>query len=141
MDVSDGYEQHVIETIKDCLNGMGGLDFEHETKHPHPKIRQIFFHLKNTSKYLIIDLCVQSHSQGFWFTKEMEGEKAVVLFDKKNVIRLLPLNKAEFNKKLEQRKDLLKKYQIMKIDVEKKVERNDYLGALNFLLTSHESLY
>jgi len=135
IDVNDGFEDKSIKFVRQELLKIGPLDFEFETKHPHPKIRQIFFHLKDTPKYMIIDMCLQSHSRDFWFTKEMEGEEAVVLFDKKNVIRFLPLNKAEFNKKLEQRKEyLLKKYQIMKIDVEKELERNDYLGALNFYL-------
>lgn len=139
VDVDDGYEQKAIEKIKNCLTHIGNLDFEHETYHPHPKIRQLFYHIKGTSKFLIIDLCIQSNSRVFWFTEGKEGEKVKVLFDKKNVITFKPMDKTKTEKKLAERKAyLLGEYQIKKTDTEKELERDDYLGALNFYVNLAE---
>lgn len=84
---------------------------------------------------MIIDLCVQSNSRVFWFTEGKEGEKVKILFDKKNVIAFKPMDYKKFKKELDDRKDyLFGEYHIMKIETEKELERNDYLGALNFYI-------
>jgi len=139
VDVNDGNEQQAIATIKNCLKEMAELDFEHEAEHPHPKIRQLFFHIKGTSKFIIIDLCIQSNSRVFWFTEDKEGEKVRILFDKKNVIAFKPMDKIEMGKELTKRKEyLLGEFQIKKVDTEKEIERDDYLGALNFYISLAE---
>jgi hypothetical protein len=136
VDADDGKESEAIEVIRNVLRGLGELDFDYEKEHGHPKIRQHFFHIKDTSKYLIVDLCIQANSRIFWFTEGMDGEKVKVLFDKKNVINFKPLNKKKFIKEnMDRRNYLLGEFKIMKVDVEKELERGDYLGALNFYLS------
>ncbi|MEI6850670.1 MAG: hypothetical protein WCK26_01755 [Candidatus Saccharibacteria bacterium] len=136
VDVNDGKENETIEVIKGTLSELGELDFYHETEHPHPKIRQFFFHIEGTSKFLIIDLCIQSNSREFWFTEGMNGEKSKTIFDKKNVITIKPIDETKFNQELSDRRSyLLKEYQIKKVDTEKEIARNDYLGALNFYIS------
>ncbi|MDD3678684.1 MAG: hypothetical protein PHT36_00290 [Patescibacteria group bacterium] len=136
IDVEDGKEEAAVDKIRQVLSTLGEIDFDYEKNHDHPKIRQYFFHLEGSSKFLIIDLCVQSNSRVFWFTKDKDGEKVKILFDKKNVINFKPLNKKEFIKEITERKEyLMGEFKIMQVDVEKELERNDYLGALNFYLS------
>ncbi|MEI7690610.1 MAG: hypothetical protein WCI63_03225 [bacterium] len=136
VDVEDGKELEVIKVFRSALMEIGELDFDYEKDHGHPKIRQHFFHIIDTSKFLIVDLCVQANSRVFWFTEGKEGEKVKVLFDKKNVINFKPLDQKKFEKEVIDRKKYLEgEFRIMKVDVEKELERNDYLGALNFYLS------
>jgi len=135
IDTLDEKVDDTVELLSDCLNKICSIDYFHETNHNHPKIRQFFLHLSNTSEFLIIDVCIQSHSRVFWFTEEMEGEKARVLFDKDDVIQFKPKDRKKMDKELEERKKyLLGEYPARRIDVLKEIERNDYLGALNFYL-------
>jgi hypothetical protein len=136
VDVADGKEEQTISDIRSILSRLGVLDFDFEKQHGHPKIRQHFFHIKNTPKFLIIDLCVQSASREFWFTDGMDGEKVKIIFDKKSVVTFKPSDRDKFNKEISKRKKyLLNDFKIMKIDVEKELERGDYLGALNFYIS------
>lgn len=61
--------------IKLVLQSLGTIDFEYEQRHGHPKIRQKFFHLKGTSKYLIIDICLEKHSREFVYKKDVRMRK------------------------------------------------------------------
>ncbi|HAZ28220.1 MAG TPA: hypothetical protein DCY48_00360 [Candidatus Magasanikbacteria bacterium] len=132
LDVQDGHEGMVIEQVRSVLSQIAQLDFEHEVEHPHPKIRQMFFHLTGTSGFLIIDVCVQSHSREFWYTKGYADEKVKILFDKENVIQFRDLNKTEFqslqNKKVE---ELKKTFVFFQAWVMKGVNRGHFLEALS----------
>ena len=135
IDVKDGKENEVVDLIREILTSIGKLDFDFEKEHTHPKIRQHLFHIKDTPKFLLIDVCVQSNSRVFWFTNGMEGEKVNILFDKKNVINFREMDNKAFEKDLSERKEYLtKQFILMRTDTEKEINRNDYLGALNFYL-------
>lgn len=84
LDVEDGQEEIVLKQIEQCLSELGPLDLTHTVLHPHPQIRQRFFHLTGTSEFLIIDVCIQSHSREVEFSS---GDLVKTFFDKSNVIR------------------------------------------------------
>jgi len=133
LDVQNGHEGMVIEQIQSILSKIAPLDFEHEIKHPHPKIRQKFFHLKDTSEFLIIDVCVQSHSREFWYTKEHADEKIKIIFEKEKVIKFRNLNKIEFQNFQKKRVAELKKtYSFFQAWVKKGVNRGNFLEALDY---------
>lgn len=133
LDVQDGHEGMVIEQVQSVLSQIAPLDFEHEVEHPHPKIRQKFFHLKDTSEFLIIDVCVQSHSREFWFTNESKDEEVKIIFDKKNVIEFRNLDKTEFQSHQKKRTNELKKtFLFFEAWVKKGVNRNNFLEALSY---------
>ncbi|MBS4535735.1 hypothetical protein GOQ29_08920 [Clostridium sp. D2Q-14] len=146
IDVEDDYEDKIIEKIKKVLSNISLIDFFHEKEHGHSKIRQMFIHLKGTSEFLIIDLCVQSHSREIKFTIENKDEKVKVIFDKNNVIQYRHLNKDEFknnvHKRINEIKSLSRYYILL---VEKEVKRNNYLEAFNYyhnyILSSLLELY
>lgn len=133
LDVQDGHKEMVIKQVQSILSQIAPLDFEHEVDHPHPKIRQYFFHLKDTSEFLIIDVCVQSHSREFWYTKESKDEEVKIIFDKKGVIEFRDLDKAEFQSHQKKRiAELEKTFIFFQVWVKKGVKRDNFLEALSY---------
>lgn len=133
LDVQDGHEEMVIEKVQSILSKISPLDFEHEINHPHPKIRQKFFHLKDTSEFLIVDTCVQSHSRKFWYTKEHADEKVRIIFEKEKVIEFRNLDKIEFQTLQKKRiAELKKTFLFFQAWVKKGVNRDNFLEALKY---------
>ena len=66
-DVEDGQEESLLKQIEQYLNELATPDFIYRKPDFHPHIKQCFFHLANTSKFLIIDVCIQSHSREIEF--------------------------------------------------------------------------
>ena len=85
LSVEDGHEDAVLRRVREALRAVAPLDVEHETPHPRPLLRQIFFHLRDTSTFLLLDLCLQSRSRDVAFRKGVDAVR--VVFDKANVIR------------------------------------------------------
>lgn len=132
-DVEDDFEDEFIEEILKVLSNISKINFLYEKEHDHPKLRQLFIHLTGTSKFLIIDLCIQSHSRDIKFTVENKDEEVKVIFDKNNVIQYTHLNRKEFENKLNNRIreiESLSRYYLLL--VEKEVKRNNYLESLNY---------
>jgi len=133
VDVQDGYEGTTFEVAELALSQIAQIDFKHEVDHPHPKIRRTFFHLTGTSEFLIIDMCIQSHSRKFWFTNKMKDEKAKVIFDKRNVIEFRDLDITKFQKDLKEKVEELKKtFLFFQAWVKKGINRNNYLESLSY---------
>jgi hypothetical protein len=95
LDVSDGREKMIMNSLRKILQKLAPIDFEMEVKHPHPKIRQAFFHLQGTPEYLIVDVCVQSHSRDFFYTIGHADEKVAMIFEKQPVIKYRSLNQVK----------------------------------------------
>ena len=131
LDVEDGHESETLNKIEIILSELGKVDFSYEVKHPHPKIKQGFFHIEGTSEFLIIDVCVQSHSRVFWYTEGFQDEKAKVIFDKDNVIKYKPMNQQEFEKETSARiAELKKTFPFFQTLVKKSANRGNFLEAL-----------
>ncbi|MFH0906341.1 MAG: nucleotidyltransferase domain-containing protein [archaeon] len=131
IDVSDNYVSKAFNLIEKLLKSLGDLDFAYETEHNHPKIRQKFFHIKNTSEFFIIDVCVQKHSRVFWYTSNFKDEKIKTVFDKCNVVKFKKLNKKRFEKENKQKLLKLKStFMFYQVWVKKEINRNHFLEAL-----------
>jgi hypothetical protein len=92
-DVADGLEEYVLDKCEQILGTLGNLDFIDRIDHPDPKIFQRNMHIQDTSEFLMIDICVQSRSRGStgctFYTDDI-AEFPLVLFDKENIINILP---------------------------------------------------
>ena len=131
LDVKDDHEEIILKELEKILSQIAPLDFSHEVDHPHPKIRQKFFHLKDTPKFLIIDVCIQRHSREFWYTEGYKDEKAKIIFDKDNVIEFRDLDKNKLQKDLEDRTQELKKtFTFFQAWIEKEINRQNFLEAM-----------
>jgi len=133
IDVKDNSESKIFKRVETILSKLGKIDFVHEVEHPHPKIRQKFFHIKGTPEFLIIDVCIQSHSRVFWYTKGFQDEKVKIIFDKSNVIQFKPMNKIQFNKAISLRiQELEKTFLFFQTWINKSIKRDNFLEALNY---------
>ncbi|MHC1695283.1 MAG: hypothetical protein AB9835_08425 [Eubacteriales bacterium] len=92
LDVEDGMENAVLDECVKTIAAIGKLDYSSRFDHPHPKIFQHCLHVAGTSEYLLVDICVQSHSrgrEGCTFTRGDIAEFPLVLFDKDEVVAIV----------------------------------------------------
>ena len=82
LDVEDGQGDAVFDAIRTILSQLAPLDFDHESPHPHPQLRQAYFHLLGTSEFLGLDVCLQDHSRPPCLREGFVDDKVRVLFDK-----------------------------------------------------------
>lgn len=131
-DVQDDQIEAIFEHVEKALGHIAPLDFKEViTDHPHPIIRQRIYHLKGTSEYLLIDVCIQMHSRKFWYTKGFKDEQVKIIFDKSGVIQYRDLNKEEFGNELKKRvKELKTALPFDLARVRKEVNRKHFLDAL-----------
>ena len=127
LDVKDGEEQEIFEEVERVLSGLAQIDFSYESENPHPKIRQKSIHLKGTSEYLMIDICIQSHSRDFEFVKGI-GDDPLVVFNRGG-IRFRDAGEAELHQILMNRVHHIKNIFSQQIRVLSKIERGEFLEA------------
>jgi|GEM_PF-16998 len=92
LDVKDGYEHVILDKCEKLIAEFGELDYISEEQ-PYPKIFKKTLHIKDTSEFFLIDFYVQSHSRGSvssTFYADDIAEFPLVLFDKSNVVSILP---------------------------------------------------
>lgn len=118
--------------LYDCIEKLQELgEIDSRVDEIREEIAQSNIHLKNTSKYLTLDMCVQSHSRdrdATCYTKNDIAELPLIIFDKDNVITF----KDEDELDIEKIKKIFEnsKYRIkQKSRVEKYIKRNQYLEA------------
>ena len=127
LSVADGQKDAVLDLVRTVLQRIAPLELEHETPHPHPLLRQVFFRLEGASPFLLLDLCVQARSRSGAFREGVDAVK--VLFDKGNVIRFQPWDEAE--EALQERAEaLIKAFPVRQVWVEKNIRRGLFLEAL-----------
>lgn len=124
LDVEPPKIQEAFTLIREALLNLGALALEFDVHHPDAFIEQRFFQLQNSSKFLLVDVCIQSHERTTLFNPELDAVK--VLFDKATVIR--------FGKPipvciLERVKRLKEAYLLYSIRLEKYLIRAEYLSA------------
>lgn len=130
-DAEDGYETIVLDICTSILQDLGELDFIEYVKHPHPKIFQRNLHIKGTSEFLLIDICVQSHSrgrEGCTFVRGDIAEYPLIIFDKREVVKIIEAPPLDRNKVLEVLEDCSKRYE-QRSRLTKYIKRNQYLEA------------
>lgn len=127
LDVRDGEEQEIFEEVERVLSGLTLIDFSYESEHSHPKIRQKAVHLKGTSEYLMIDVCIQSHSRDYQFIKGI-GDDPLVIFNRGG-IRFRDAGEAELHQILVDRVHHIKNIFSQQMRVLSKVERGEFLEA------------
>lgn len=130
IDVDDNYVSKTFTKIEKILSKLGVIDFSFEKEHSHPKIRQRFYHLKGTSEFLVIDVCVQKHSRVFWYTSGLKDEKVKIIFDKCKVVTYKKLDKTKFNKEIKTRiAELDKSFVFFQVWVKKEINRKHFLQS------------
>ena len=91
-DVEDGFEEATLEKCEKIISRFGKIDFV-DYEQPYMKVFKRIFHIKNISEFFLIEVCVQSHSRGktgTTFYADDIAEFPLILFDKANVVNILP---------------------------------------------------
>lgn len=132
LDVENGKEDSVFVELERNLNKLSPLDFNYEQEQSHPQIRHKIYHIKNTSDTLLLDVCIQSHSREFVFTKNLPGEEVKIIFDKSEVIKFKEFDEALFNAEQKQRVFHLKHIFLQESRVIKMIKRGQFIDAFNF---------
>ncbi len=127
LDVEDGQEEIVMKQIEEHLSELASLDFIYKKPDFHPQIKQCFFHLENTSEFLIVDVCIQSHSRELEFSP---NDPVKIIFDKSNVIRFQ--ENIERVNVLEQAKAIQAKVILYRVWVLKALRRGHWLEATSY---------
>jgi hypothetical protein len=92
IDAADGYERDALDKCGALLSQIGRINYADNDSYD-PKLFNRVFHIEGTSEFLQIDICVQSHSRGSLgctFYADDIAEFPLVLFDKAEVVRILP---------------------------------------------------
>lgn len=141
LDVEDGKEEDTFAALCQSLREIGELDICQEQENPDPKIRQRFYHIEGSSKFLLIDVCIQSHSREISFTNGFEGEKVMPIFDKAGVIKFRDIDQSDFTQALDNRlNELEDAFTVRKIWVDKELRRERFLEAFGYYMEIVELL-
>ena len=129
-DVKKEYQESFLEECVNEFSKLGKLDSRVDDI--REVIAQSNIHLENTSIYLTLDICVQSHEirglSATEFVKDDIAELPLVLFDKKNIITFC--DREELNLEELKKTYMNLVYRIMQDSrVEKYIKRNMYLEA------------
>lgn len=131
-DVTDGQEDKIMCDVQKIFSKLGELDLVHKYNHPDSKIKQTYFHIKGTPEFLLLDVCIQSHSRLAPFIREKTHEAPLAIFDKKKVTKLYPLNHKAFAKELKTRVEDLQKTVAQKARMTKYIHRNNFLETISY---------
>ena len=132
LDVEDAKEDLIFNKIEKALEDLGPLDFAYEQEKPDQQIRHKIYHLKNTPDTLLIDVCIQSHSREFIFTKDLPGEEVKIIFDKTGVIKFKKLDEEELKQAQIKRVDDLKNIFAQESRVIKMIKREQFIDSFYF---------
>ena len=134
LDVEDAHVVDALQVIDRTLGELSPIELKYEVPQPawHGHA-QVFYRLQNTSKYLLIDIAVIKHSNPNKFLQpEMHG-KAVVYFDKSEVVKPPPLDRKELGARLKDRLAALRvTFELFQILTLKELNRGNLIEALNF---------
>lgn len=126
----DVKEEHQESFLYECIEELRKLgEIDSRVEEIRKEIAQSNIHLVNTSEYLTLDICVQSHEvRGLdvtCFAKNDLAERPLVLFDKDNIITFKDVptvNREELQKAFDNSKNrILQSSRVLKY-----IERNQY---------------
>lgn len=133
IDAADGDEDDIFAEVECILSRLSPVDFKFEPKRPHPKIRQRLFHLAGTPEFLIADVCIQSHSRVFWYTKGHPDNAVRILFDKCDVIEFREADEHQQKMEIQDREAELKEtFLFYQAWTKKALKRGDFLEGFSY---------
>lgn len=136
LDVEDGHEAEYIVKCKEAFEELGEIDFYEDNNNPNPRIWHYVMHIKGTSEYWILDVCVQSHSRGSKGATYVENDIAElpeVLFDKCNLVTILPEPAPDMDELNAVYKEAVIRFS-QGARVEKYIHRGQYLELASYYL-------
>jgi CheY-like chemotaxis protein len=134
LDVEDEHVNDALQAIEKTLQELSPIELKYEVPQPawHGHA-QVFYRLQNTSKYLLLDIAVIKNSNPNKFLQPELHGRAVVHFDKSDVVKAPPLDRKELAARLKDRLAALKvTFELFQILTLKELNRGNLIEALNF---------
>lgn len=134
IDVADDKVDETITTCEQALLTLSPIDLRYDIPMPswHGH-NQVFWRLKNTSPYLLIDLAVMKHSSTNKFLEPELHGKLVVHFDKCGVVEQSPLDQENLREILTSRIQNLKiMFDMFQVMTEKEINRGNAVEAMSY---------
>jgi predicted nucleotidyltransferase len=130
--VQDNRVQETFNVVETALKTISDIRFQYRmpepTWHGHS---QCFYQLAEVSPFLIVDFVVTKLSNPSRFLEEERHGKAVIGFDKANLLLLPPLNRIEHFAKMQERFTLLKsQFDFWQVFVKKEINRRRLAEAI-----------
>ncbi len=133
LDVEDGQADEVFAAIRSILSNLAPLDYDHESPHPHPRIRHLCLHLAGTSEFLDLDVNLQDHSRHIALREGFVDEKVLVLFDKGGTMPTEAVDWPAFRQELSLREAELRAiFPLLCTRTRRPVARGHYLDARGY---------
>jgi predicted nucleotidyltransferase len=129
--VKDGSSGVVYELIEERLTALGGLDVNYE-RYCTPKfVRQKVYHIKGSSRFLIIDCNVEEQQRGFVFTRGVDELR--VVFDKHGSLKFQDLETRKMEQaNLDALREIRGAYYGFRPNVEKQYLRGKFIEAFGY---------
>lgn len=131
--VDDDRIDQAFAITEEALKSVSPIDKRYPVlQNPWPGVFQVFYRLRDTSKYLLIDLAILQSSEGEKFLEpEIHGNN-VFYFNKPPEINPTPIDKDRFNAKIHERLQRLHaRFEMFNIFVQKEINRANSLEAID----------
>lgn len=134
--VADGHANDVMQLMNRFLEEQYGIELKFDIKQsPWEGMTQTFFRLKNGGPFLLIDFAIFNHSAPDKLLQPEIHGQAIVLFDKKEVLKPAPIDALQWNKTLQGRLQMhAVRFELFQVMVEKELLRGNALDAMAFYL-------
>ncbi|PIV90306.1 hypothetical protein COW46_03455 [Candidatus Gracilibacteria bacterium CG17_big_fil_post_rev_8_21_14_2_50_48_13] len=130
IDVEDAYIADAFSALEQILEALGPLDKKVLQPHDGEEIFQCFYHIKGSSPFLLLDVCIQKHSRNITFNESNTDERICVLFDKATVLRFSKGSAADATYIKQCIQDIAAAFSVYRPKVEKHLRRGHFLSAL-----------
>lgn len=133
--VGDSFSDECLACIEDALDTLSPIALRFElpqpTWHGHA---QTFYRLRDASEYLLLDLVViERSSSADWFLEQERHGKAVVYFDKAQLVTERHLDEAVWHDRLAKRVDTLRvTFPMFQSLTKKELRRGNDVEAVSF---------
>jgi len=133
-DVDDDRVEETFSIIESTLDALSPIDRKYNPPQlPWEGLFQVFYQLKNTSPYLLVDVVVMQHSSKEKLLQTEIHGNAVFFFDKLGVSQIPPFDWECWNSRLRERLSILRiTFPMFQTLVTKEIYRGNRLEALSF---------
>jgi len=131
--VDDDKVEQTFNVVEEALNSVHQIDVKYPVlQPPWPGVSQVFYRLKNTSRYLLVDFAVLTQRSGEKFLEPNIHGDNVFYFNKSSRIKRPSLDKQKFKDRMDERLERLNaRFDLFNIFVQKEINRGNWLEALD----------
>ncbi|CAN5629386.1 hypothetical protein BH10BAC5_BH10BAC5_00390 [soil metagenome] len=130
--VKDGMEKETFQIAEDALNKVSPVELMYEfSQTPWEGHQQIFYRLKNTSKFLLVDFSIFKESAPDKLLEPEIHNRSKVHFDKTGVTKSYKLVPEIHNKKIRKQIETLRvTTEIFGVFIDKELNRGNFIEAI-----------